>query len=653
MKQFLTMIFIFLATLTQSQDILWEKSLGGKHSDYLMDVIATPDYGFLLAGSSLSGKSGNKTVVSNGDLDYWLWKMNENGDLDWQKTFGGSSNDFLYCVKLTSDGGYILGGTSNSTDFIDNKKQKGNKIEKCRGDDDFWIIKLNAAGVEEWQSTIGGFGQEKLKSIAQTKDGGYILGGSSASSASDDFEVGVPKGEKSESSYGNMDYWVVKLDKNAKIVWQKTIGGIYEDELRSIEATKDGGYIVGGYSNSPQSGNKTEDNKGNGDYWVLKLDQNGDIKWQKTIGGNQDDQLSVVHQTYDGNFIVGGNSNSEASNEKRSNNSNGTDFWILKLGQEGEILWQENYNIGEIDVLSSIVENKDHTLLMAGFAKGQIPLTPKGGIKDGSGDFVAIKITENGEEIWRQSVGSDGEDLLKKVIETRDGGYLLAGTSSPVILNSRENPSSSKNDKLGIQQTENQQLQKATVEVNQAIKEVQNDINQDINKTISSLNPIKGEKQESSLNPSKGGKQELGSIKYGLNFPTDIIKLLTLGSDSSSTPPLGVGGPGTGDQAKVFGSNDFWVVKLRDKDKKVVPRIMVEAAPNPTEEFTNIVIGYDFVSGTATIADLAGHVLQQIDIKTRTVPIDLGQYPEGIYIVNIATNVSSDGVKVIKKGNKN
>ena len=598
----------------------------------------------MLAGSSLSGKSGNKTIASNGDLDYWLWKMNEKGDLDWQKSFGGTGNDFLHCVRLTSDGGYILGGTSNSTDVIDDEKQPGTKIEKCRGGDDFWIIKLNAAGVEEWQRTIGGMGQEKLKSIAQTKDGGYILGGSSASpdpAKADPTEV-LLYGEKKSENFGNMDYWVVKLDKNGKIVWQKTIGGIYEDELRSIEATNDGGYIVGGYSNSPQSCNKTEDNKGTGDYWVLKLDQNGEIKWQKTIGGSQDDQLSVVHQTYDGNYIVGGNSNSEASNEKRSNNSNGTDFWILKLNQEGEILWQENYNIGEVDVLSSIVENKDHTLLMAGS-----PLTPKGGIgeslgkKNGSGDFVAIKTTENGEEIWRQSVGSDGEDLLKKVIETRDGGYLLAGTSLP--------PTPSKGggaDSLqkmggnlnGIQQTENQQLQKATNEVNEAIKEVQNDI--------------------SSLNPSKGGKQELGSIKYGLNLPTDIIKLPTLGSgytsqDTSSTPTSGVGGKGTGDQAKVFGSNDFWVVKLRDKDKKVVPRIMVEAVPNPTEEFTNIVLGYDFVSGTATITDLAGHILQQIDIKTRTIPIDLGQYPEGIYIVNIATNVSSVGVKVIKKGNKN
>ena len=684
---------IFLGTFAQAQDVLWEKSMGGKQADYLMDATATPDYGFLLAGSSLSGKSGNKTVAGNGDLDYWLWKMNENGDLDWQKSFGGTGNDFLHCVRLTNDGGYILGGTSNSTDFIDDEKQPGTKKQKCRGGDDFWVIKLDAAGNEDWQQTIGGMGQEKLKSIAPTKDGGYILGGSSASPnpspGEQDPEELKMYGDKKSENFGNMDYWVVKLDNKGKIVWQKTFGGIYEDELRSIEATNDGGYIIGGYSNSPQSGNKSDDNKGTGDFWILKLDQSAEITWQKTIGGNQDDQLYMVHQTQDGNYVVGGNSNSEASNEKRNNNSNGTDFWVLKLGQEGEIIWQETYDIGAVDILTSIVENKDGTLLIGGTS----PLTPEGGTPNGvrrikamgkikaigkksaanGGEFIAIKTKEDGEEIWRQSVGSGGNDLLKKAIETRDGGYLLAGIGLPpapskgggaetyqtVDGGGTRDSSLPRNDNFGLQQTENQQFQNIKNEINGAIGGIQKDLNKEI----------------SALMPSNAGKQELGSINYGLNLPTEFIKLPILGnndntntnspinsatsptsaqnsstptpSSTSLAPPLGVGGLGLG-----LGL-DFRVVKLRDEDKKPVVRVRVEAAPNPTTAFTNIVIGYEFVSGTATVADIAGHILQQFDIKTRTVPIDLESYPEGIYIVNIATNVSSDGVEVIKKGNKN
>ena len=655
MKKTLILLFSITTLLGYAQDILWEKSLGGKHADFLMDAVATPDYGFLLAGSSLSGKSGNKTALGNGDLDYWLWKMKENGDLDWQKSFGGTGNDFLHCVKITNDGGFILGGTSNSTDVIDEVVQSGTKTEKCRGGDDFWIIKLNAAGSEEWQKTIGGMGQEKLKSIAQTKDGGYILGGSSASPSpskggeQDPTEAAL-YGEKKSENFGNMDYWVVKLDKNGKIVWQKTFGGIYEDELRSIEATNDGGYIVGGYSNSPQSGNKTDDNKGTGDYWIFKLDQTGSIIWQKTIGGSQDDQLYVVHQTYDGKYIVGGNSNSEASNEKRSNNSNGTDFWVLKLGQEGEILWQENYDIAEVDILTSIVENKDHTLLIGGSHLTPNPLTPRGGIKNGSSDFVAIKIKENGEEIWRRTLGSDGEDLCKKVIETRDGGYLLAGTSLPLLPNVSGDSSLRQNDKVGIKQTQNQQLQKTTNEVNQTIADTQKDINDAVNGKMKSVTDA--------VNNALPNNND-SAIKYGLNSPTGMINLPNLGSgdnsqDSSSAPPTGIGGlRGTGDQAKIYGSSDFWVVKLRDKDKKEVIKATIEALPNPAITFTNIIVGYEFTSGTAMVADLAGRQLQSFAITSRTVPVDLTDLPEGIYIINISTNVQSDGIKVIKKGNKN
>jgi Secretion system C-terminal sorting domain len=655
-----------------AQDILWEKSFGGIHTDYLMDALPTPDFGFILAGSSLSAKTGNKTQDNNGDLDYWVWKMKENGDLDWQKSFGGSGNDFLHSIKLTNDGGFVLAGTSASTlpELGDSSQARSDKKEACRGGDDIWVIKLDASGTQEWQKTIGGMAQEKLKAICPTKDGGYILGGSSASPApstalgmTDPEELKL-YGEKKSEAFGNMDYWLVKLDRKGKIEWQKSFGGIYEEELRSIDATNDGGYIVGGYSNSPVSGNKTEDNKGVGDFWVLKLDSKGDITWQKTIGGNQDDQLYVVHQTYDGNYVVGGNSNSDTSNEKSKSNASGTDIWILKLGQEGEILWQETYNIGEVDVLSSVVENKDHTLLLGGFcqAEGRFVKAERRTQKQdkGIGDYVAIKITETGQELWRQSVGTDGDDLLKKVVETRDGGYLLAGISLPPIPSEGGGAAArSSNALAGIQQTENKQLQNATNEVKQAITDVQNDINKGINDKMTSTT--------NAINDAVGSDKE-SSLKYGLNTPTGGVTLPYLSSpDPSKGGENGAGAleglanamsskqgkPSTGDQKKAFGSSDFWVVKLRDKDKKVVARTSVEAMPNPATTFTNVIVGYEYQTGTATVADIAGHVLQQFEIKNQTIPIDLSAYPEGIYIVNIKTNKGNDGVKVIKRLNRN
>ncbi|WP_306352601.1 T9SS type A sorting domain-containing protein [Flavobacterium sp. '19STA2R22 D10 B1'] len=521
--KFLVVLLHFCIYSVSGQDILWEKSYGGKHADYLMDAQPTADYGFILAGSSLSNKSGNKSDNNKGDLDYWVWKMNEKGEFEWQKSFGGSGADFLQSIHLTRDGGFVLGGTSESNISFD-------KIENAKGQDDFWIIKLNAKGGEEWQKTIGGKGQEKLKSIYQTRDGGYILGGSSNSNKSFD---------KMEDSFGNLDYWVVKLDDKGQIEWQKTIGGVYVDELRSIEQTVDGGYILGGYSNSPISGNKTEDNIGIGDFWVVKLNDKGEIEWQKTIGGDQDDQLQVIHQTYDRGYIVGGNSNSGSNNHKNKGNQKGTDFWVFKLNEVGEIVWQETYNFGEFDVLTSLVENEDHSLLIGGYAQSEVMGTKKTD-KKSINDYIALKIDANGEELWRKTVGSAGEDILKKTVETRDGGYLLAGTSN-----------------------------------------------------------------------SKSSR----------------------------------------DKGSMIGSHDFWVVKIKDEKKPEKEKLRIEAAPNPTSSYANVIIGYEFEKGTATLVDLVGHILQQFEIKSRTIPIDLSQYPEGIYIVNITTNVQSDGVKIIKKDN--
>lgn len=527
---------LFFVSLLHSQKILWDKSYGGKHAEYLMDAQPTADYGFILAGSSLSGKTGNKETENRVDLDYWLWKMDENGNLDWQKSFGGDGNDMLQSISLTNDGGFILGGTSASTASFD--KQHENK-----GQDDFWIIKLNAKGGEEWQKTIGGNRQEKLARIISAPDGGYLVAGSSASGIGED---------KKQDRYGSLDYWIVKLDNKGEIEWQNTYGGTYFDELRSVITTADGGYLIGGYSNSPASGNKSQDNIGIGDFWILKTDAKGTIEWQKTIGGDQDDQLFALEQAYDKGYIVAGNSNSGSGNAKTEGNIDGTDYWVLKLDENGEILWQKTYDIGKVDILTSVIENKDHSLLLSGIAQGEKKLinpkqlikksAPTNTFKDGTADYVVIKTDEKGEEQWRKDAGSTGEDILKKTIETRDGGYLLAGTS------------------------------------------------------------------------------------YG-----DANK----------------------DKSKNVGNNDFWVVKLKDEQKPDVVKASIEAIPNPAGNYTNVIVGYDFKEGTATLVDINGRQLQRFDIHSRTVPIDLTGLPEGIYIVNIKTDVQQDGVKIIKGITKN
>ena len=548
MKKLYLLFFILLSFFTYSQDILWEKSYGGIHADYLFDAQPTADYGFILAGSSLSNKTGNKTDDNHGDLDYWIWKMNEKGDLEWQKSIGGNGFDLLQSVKNTKDGGFILAGTSSSESGF----QKG---EACKGITDFWVIKLDAAGTEQWQRTIGGSGSDELLCAFQTKDGGYILGGSSGSnppviSKPDGKSTPTTKADlynKSEKSRGNMDYWVVKLNKEGVIEWQKTYGGKYADLLRSMEQTTDNGYILAGYSTSSTSGDKTDANKGEGDYWIIKINDAGEIQWQNSYGADGDDQPYVIHQTNDGGYILGGNSNSKnALTTQGGIVSNGTDFWVLKLNTDGGILWSKTYDFGKTDILTSLVENNDKTYLIGGHSKTESgrsivnKLAKTTGVakeKDGIDDYIALKIEEKGEELWNKSIGSSGEDILRRLIETRDGGYLMAGTSN-------SNSSKDKNSNIG--------------------------------------------------------------------------------------------------------GNDFWVVKLKDKAKVEKVKASIEAIPNPAVSYTNVIIGYEFKSGTATLIDISGRILQEFSISNRTVPVDLSRYSEGIYIVNIKTDIKTESVKVIK-----
>lgn len=516
-----------------AQDILWEKSYGGKHADYLLDTQPTADYGFILAGASLSKKSGNKTDDNLGNLDYWIWKMDEGGSEDWQKSLGGSGADILYSIKNTRDGGFILAGTSDSP-------AGGQKTDACRGREDIWIVKLNAKGGEEWQHTLGGGGQDLVKIIAQTTDGGYIIGGSSSSDISPlILRGGTDKYGKSEKNRGNLDYWIIKLDFNGEIEWQKTLGGQYADKLESIEQTKDNGYIIAGHSNSPGSFDKEYDNYGEGDYWIIKLDEKGITEWQKVLGGEEDDHVAAIIELKDGGYIAAGNSISATSGNKNKTNRKGTDFWIVKLDVKGGILWQETYNTGNTDILTSLIENNDGTLLLGGYAQSEVmgDVTKKTDKKE-INDYIALKISADGEELWKETVGSKGEDILMKLIETRDSGYLLTGTSNSEISRDR--------------------------------------------------NSVKGK-------------------------------------------------------------NDFWVVKLKDKDKKEhKEKVAIEAIPNPAITFTNVIVGFDFTSGTATLFDLAGRQLQSFEVSNRTIPVDLTPYPTGLYIMEVKTDTGTGSVKIMK-----
>jgi hypothetical protein len=241
-------------------------------------------------------------------LDYWIVKIDKSGNILWQNTIGGS-DEMMHCILLrqTSDGGYILGGYSLSN-------ISGDKTENRLGLYDYWMVKIDSIGNIQWQNTIGGNANDVLYSIQQTSDGGYILGGGSLSGIS---------GDKIENNLGGYDFWIIKTDGLGNIQWQNTIGGSGVDVIFSIHQTIDGGYILGGSSSSSISGDKSENNWGGGDYWIVKTDSAGNIQWQNTIGGNNIDELHSIQQSQDGGYILGGSSYSNISGDKTEDSFGG------------------------------------------------------------------------------------------------------------------------------------------------------------------------------------------------------------------------------------------------------------------------------------------------------------------------------------------
>jgi type IX secretion system substrate protein len=408
---------------------------GGSADDYFTSMYLTKDKGLIAGGSSSSNISADKTQDSRGLEDYWIVKYDKHGKIQWDKTIGGGDFDYLASIEQTKDSGYILGGSSSSN-------KSGEKTEDSRGSQDMWIVKLNKAGQIQWDKTTGGSDFDYLASIEQTSDGGYIFGGSSNSNKS---------GDKTQNSRGRADYWVLKTDNAGNIQWQRTIGGSDDDQLTAVHQTSDGGYVLGGYSDSDSSGEKTGNNKCNchgvaysWDYWIVKLNSKGQIQWDKTIGGNNTDGWNTIEQTRDGGYVVGGISSSNASGDKTQNSKGASDYWIVKLDNNGNKQWDKTIGGSSYDGNSSfsIQQTKDGGYVMASESysnksgdKTENNICP--GCHDDFGDpyfdYWVVKTDNTGNIQWDKTIGGTYDDICNAVKEVRENVYVVGGYSASGI----------------------------------------------------------------------------------------------------------------------------------------------------------------------------------------------------------------------------
>lgn len=408
MKKLLLLYVLFSTILTSySQKILWEKTLGGNHSEYLLDMIPTADNGFLLAGATQSPKSGDVTTERKSNYDAWLWKMKASGAKEWDMRIGGDGDNYLHSINHTlRDGGFILGITSSSPKDVF-------KTVEAIGKSDAWIIKLDAARNVMWQTLLGGKEKEEVIKVLPLAGGDYVILMSSNS------EVG---GTKTSPYYGGTDIWVVRLSAEGAIRWQRSYGGEYDDIASDIIATSDMGLLIGGYSNSGVSGNKTVDSYGNNDYWLIKLNKEGSIQWQQSYGGEGNDQVKQIQEVEKEKYKVYGISDSPVGKAKNSGLQSEVDYWALTIDSEGQVVEELNYGYGARNFLTNGVASKEGHVLLGG-------TTVEKKRQGTEVNYLGTLLNKEGDVIWEKSISGKGENVLSRFIETRDGGYIFAGTS--------------------------------------------------------------------------------------------------------------------------------------------------------------------------------------------------------------------------------
>jgi len=434
-KTFLVVrFFFFVCSPSFSQSHLvkqWDHRFGGTSNDELVCMQQTSDGGYFLAGSSQSGIGGDKSQDNRGSsstADFWIVKTDSAGMKQWDQRYGGSLDDELKSAQQTIDGGYIFGGSSRSPAGGD--KSQANRDTSTASSStvlsptsDFWIVKTDSLGNKQWDKRFGGIYEDQLTAVIQTSDGGYLLGGYSYSGVS---------GDKSEPSRGSADYWIVKTDSSGSKQWDKRFGGIYNDQLYSIRQTTDGGYLLGGYSWSPVSGDKSEANHGPGntcDYWIIKINPSGIQEWDHCYGGNENDELYSLQQTRDGGYVLAGYSWSGISGDKTQANFgavNTSDIWMVKTDSMGVKQWDRDFGgLAREDEFGNVTQTTDGGYLIACTS-----YSDSGGTKSednlGIEQSWLIRTDSSGNPLWNKTIFTDGHDETGWAIQDRRGDYLVA-----------------------------------------------------------------------------------------------------------------------------------------------------------------------------------------------------------------------------------
>ena len=392
---------IFNSFSQQAPGIEWAKCLGGSDRDEAHSVQQTKDGGYIVGGMAYS--TDGDITANKGLNDFWIVKLDNASNIQWQKNFGGTNNDYAYSIQQTFDSGYIISGHTNSGD--------GDVTGYNGGGNNYWIVKLDSVGTLQWQHCLGGTNLDQSYSIVQSSDSGYLAVGYTISNDSD-----------VTGNHGGQDIWAVKLDTSGIMQWRKCYGGTSNDQAYSVNQCKDGGYIIAGRTQSNDG--DVSGFHGLEDYWIIKIDPLGTLEWQKCYGGTNSERAHCISKTSNGGYIITGFTLSNDGDV--SGNHGNQDVWTVKIDSAGTIQWQKCYGGSDRDEGNFITETLSGGYILAG-----LTYSNNGDVtgNHGQDDYWILKLDVNGNIEWQKCLGGTLDDIAYGIGQTSDGGYITAGVS--------------------------------------------------------------------------------------------------------------------------------------------------------------------------------------------------------------------------------
>lgn len=404
----LPLVLACLCTVATAQvpSILWQQVHGGSGADIAQQVLATPDGGWIMVG--ITASTDGDVTGNHGGRDGWLVKLNATGAITWQRAYGGTADDGLTSICPAGDGGYLLCGSSASAN---------GDLTENNGQNDAWLMKVTATGTIVWQVVLGGALNDGFSRVIPTADGNFLCVGSSHTNLGGD---PIPH-------FGGFDGMVVKVSPTGTILWQRILGGNGDDEFFRVQATSDGGYIVGGQSTTTSvSGVITEPaNSTSTDVWVVKLNGSGNITWQRMIGGTAVEQTFDLLVTSDQEYLVVGHASSADGDIPVGQGIH--DALLIKLTATGTVEWLKTLGSSQMDAANAVIQMEDGGFLFYGSARAN------DGDVSGFNGFVdawLVRTDALGELVWQECLGGSGSDNGRAIQRTADGGLLLVASAN-------------------------------------------------------------------------------------------------------------------------------------------------------------------------------------------------------------------------------